>query len=133
MLVSRSVNVLQDSLIITSGRDTHSPSTDWQVVAPPAVPRLGRKRESRYCLITVPLRSVGYNCSRRSKMRTLPLKELRQNSCHRCSSFTPLLSRASRFSAVSVQNVVLSIVRHFFLNNSSQNDECYYLPANTDT
>lgn len=133
MLVSRSVNVLQDSLIITSGRDTHSPSTDWQVVAPPAVPRLGRKRESRYCLITVPLRSVGNNCSRRSKMRTLPLKELRQNSCHRCSSFTPLLSRASRFSAVSVQNVVLSIVRHFFLNNSSQNDECYYLPANTDT
>lgn len=129
MLVSRSVNVLQDSLIITSGRDTHSPSTDWQVVAPPAVPRLGRKRESRYCLITVPLRSVGYNCSRRSKMRTLPLKELRQNS----GSFTPLLSRASRFSAVSVQNVVLSIVRHFFLNNSSQNDECYYLPANTDT
>lgn len=129
MLVSRSVNVLQDSLIITSGRDTHSPSTDWQVVAPPAVPRLGRKRESRYCLITVPLRSVGYNCSRRIKMRTLPLKELRQNS----GSFTPLLSRASRFSAVSVQNVVLSIVRHFFLNNSSQNDECYYLPANTDT
>ncbi len=133
MLVSRSVNVLQDSLIITSGRDTHSPSTDWQVVAPPVVPRLGRKRESRYCLITVPLRSVGYNCSRRSKMRTLPLKELRQNSCDRCSSFPPLLSRASRFTAVSVQNVVLSIVRHFFLNNSSQNDECYYLPANTDT
>lgn len=133
MLVSRSVNVLQDSLIITSGRNTHSPSTEWQVVAPPAVLELGRKRESQYCLITAPLWSVGYNCSRRSKMRTLPLKELRQNSCHRCSSFTPLLSRASRFSAVSVQNVVLSIVRHFFLNNSSQNDECYYLPANTDT